>query len=65
MVVSLCAFISPIYREMDANVTAQGTVLPVNDFQTRANFSGVVDEIYVHVGQKVNAGQMLVVMREQ
>lgn len=57
--------ISPVYREMDANVTAQGTVLPVNDFQARANFSGVVDQIYVRVGQKVHAGQMLVVMRDQ
>ena len=57
--------ISPVYREMDANVTAQGTVLPVNDFQARANFSGVVDEIYVHVGQRVRAGQLLVVMRDQ
>jgi HlyD family secretion protein len=57
--------ITPVYREMDANVTAQGTVLPVNDFQARANFSGVVDQIYVRVGQKVHAGQMLVVMRDQ
>jgi HlyD family secretion protein len=57
--------ISPVYREMDANVTAQGTVLPVNDFQARANFSGVVDQIYVRVGEKVHAGQMLVVMRDQ
>jgi HlyD family secretion protein len=57
--------ISPIYREMDANVTAQGTVLPINDFQARANFSGVVDQIYVRVGQKVHAGQLLVVVRDQ
>src|SRR5579862_1536641 len=57
--------ISPVYREMDGTVTAQGTVLPINDFSARANFSGVVDEIYVHVGQKVKAGQMLVVMRDQ
>lgn len=57
--------ISPVYREMDGTVAAQGTVLPVNDFQARANFSGVVDEIYVHLGEKVHAGQMLVVMRDQ
>jgi multidrug efflux pump subunit AcrA (membrane-fusion protein) len=57
--------ISPVYREMDGTVAAQGTVLPINDFQARANFSGVVDEIYVHLGEKVHAGQMLVVMRDQ
>ena len=57
--------ISPAYREMDATVAAQGTVLPVNDFQARANFSGVVDEIDVHVGEKVRAGQMLVAVRDQ
>jgi HlyD family secretion protein len=57
--------IQPAYREMDATVAAQGTVLPINDFQARANFSGVVDEIYVRVGQKVHAGQMLVVVRDQ
>jgi len=57
--------ISPVYREMDGTVAAQGTVLPINDFQARANFSGVVDQIYVHVGEKVHAGQMLVVMRDQ
>jgi HlyD family secretion protein len=56
---------SPAYQDIETTVSAQGTVVPFNDFQARANFSGMVDKIYVHVGEKVHAGQALIRMRDQ
>ena len=55
----------PQYQDMESTVSAQGTVVPANDFQARANFSGVVDAICVHLGQKVRAGQILIRLRDQ
>src|SRR6185437_4533341 len=37
----------------------------VHDFPARASFTGLVEAIYVHVGEKVHAGQMLVRMKDQ
>jgi HlyD family secretion protein len=56
---------TPAYQDIELTVSAQGTVLPFNDFQARANFSGMVDKIYVQLGEKVRAGQMLISMRDQ
>lgn len=53
------------YQNIESTVAAQGTVIPANDFQARANFSGIVDEICVHLGQKVRAGQLLIRMKDQ
>jgi HlyD family secretion protein len=55
----------PTYQEIESTVAANGTVIPANDFQARANFPGIVDEIYVHLGEKVHAGQLLVTMGDQ
>ena len=57
--------ISPAYADIEATVSARGTVLPVRDFPARANFTGLVEAVYVHLGQKVQAGQMLVRMKDQ
>lgn len=57
--------IVPQYEEIESTVSAQGTVIPANDFQARANFSGVVDEICVHLGEKVRPGQLLIRMKDQ
>jgi HlyD family secretion protein len=57
--------VSPEYQDIESTVSASGQVVPVHDFQARANFSGIVDKIYVKLGQKVRAGQMLVEMRDQ
>lgn len=52
--------VSPQYADIASTVSSMGTVIPVHDFPARAQFSGMVEKIYVHVGQKVHAGQMLV-----
>ena len=57
--------VSPSYQDVDATVSATGTVTPGHEFQARANFSGIVEKIYVHVGQKVRAGQMLLYLKDQ
>jgi HlyD family secretion protein len=57
--------VSPLYEDIDATVSSTGMVIPVHDFQARANFAGIVDKIYVHVGEKVRAGQMLLYLKDQ
>ena len=41
---------SPAYCDIVLTVSAVGTVIPTNDFPARANFSGMVDGIFVHLG---------------
>lgn len=55
----------PTYEDIETSVSSTGIVVPLHDFQARANFSGIVEQVYVHVGQKVHAGQMLVRMKDQ
>lgn len=57
--------VSPQYEDISSTVSSMGTVIPVHDFPARAQFSGLVEKIYVHVGQKVHAGQMLVELKDQ
>jgi HlyD family secretion protein len=53
------------YEDVASTVSTTGTVVPVHDFPARANFTGLVEAIYVHVGEKVHAGQMVVRMKDQ
>lgn len=57
--------VSPRFGEIESTVSATGTVIPTDDFPARATFAGIVDKIYVHIGEKVHAGQMLLQMRDQ
>ena len=56
---------SPDYQDIESTVSTNGTVTPMNDFSARANFSGIVERIDVHLGEKVHVGQMLVLMKDQ
>ena len=55
----------PAYEDVATTVATTGTVVPVHDFPARANFTGLVEGIYVHRGEKVHAGQMLVRLKDQ
>lgn len=57
--------VSPQYGDISSTLSSMGTVIPVHDFPARAQFSGLVKKIYVHVGQKVHAGQLLVELKDQ
>src|SRR5690349_3085451 len=57
--------INPIFGDIRSQVTTTGTVTPANDFPARANFSGLVETIFVHLGEKVRPGQLLVRMKDQ
>jgi HlyD family secretion protein len=52
------------YRDLNQQVTTNGTVLPVNEFQARAFWPGIIDKVYVELGDKVKAGQLLVSMKD-
>lgn len=57
--------VSPAYQNLESTVGTGGTVVPLDEFPARANFSGIVDQIHVHLGQKVHAGQLLLTMKDQ
>jgi HlyD family secretion protein len=57
--------VSPAYEDIETTVSATGNVRPTNDFAARATFAGIVDNIYVHLGQKVQPGQKLLQVRDQ
>lgn len=52
------------YQDLTNTISTTGTVYPVNEFQARANFPGIVDKLYVALGDKVKPGQMLLQMKD-
>jgi HlyD family secretion protein len=57
--------INPSYRDIRSEVASTGIVTPANDFPARANFTGLVEKVFVHVGEKVRPGQLLIRMKDQ
>ena len=57
--------VNPVYADVESTVSATGTVIPVDDFPARANFGGVVEKVFVKLGQKVQAGQILLQLKDQ
>ena len=52
--------VSPVTHEnLVSTVSTNGKVEPVREFQAHAPTAGVVENIYVQVGQKVNTGDLL------
>lgn len=52
------------YENLVKTISTTGTVFPVNEFQARANFPGIVDKLFVALGDKVHPGEMLVQMKD-
>lgn len=57
--------IAPQYEDVESTVSAKGSVVPTNDFAARSTFSGIVDNVYAHLGQRVERGQKLLQLRDQ
>jgi HlyD family secretion protein len=52
------------YQDVTLLVTSNGTVMPTNEFQARAFWPGIIQKVYVELGDKVKPGQMLVSMKD-
>lgn len=52
------------YSDLSQQVTTNGSVFPVNEFQARAFWPGIIDKVDVELGQKVKPGQLLVSMKD-
>ncbi len=57
--------VSPTYGDLESTISTVGTAVPLSEFPARANFSGMVEKISVHLGEKVHPGQLLVTMKDQ
>jgi HlyD family secretion protein len=53
------------YQDIVKSFATNGKVEPMNDFQAHAQAAGQVQEIYVDVGDKVKAGQLLLKMDDK
>jgi len=47
------------YQNLDSSTSTNGKVEPIHEFQAHAAFPGVIQKIYVGVGDKVNVGTLL------
>ena len=56
--------VQPAFGDIESTVSTDGTVIPTNEFQARANFPGIVEKIFVDLGEKVRPGQLLVTMKD-
>jgi HlyD family secretion protein len=52
------------HQNLISSISTNGKVEPVDEYQAHALSPGVVEKIYVEVGQKVKAGQLLVKMND-
>jgi HlyD family secretion protein len=50
------------YQDLIKTSSTNGNVEPIDDFQPHAEVAGVVEEVYVNVGDKVKPGQLLLKM---
>jgi HlyD family secretion protein len=53
------------YQDLEKRFSTTGKVEPLDDFQAHAQAAGQVREIYVQVGDKVKAGQLLLKMDDK
>lgn len=57
--------VAPVSRQnLIASISTNGKVEPVSEFQAHAAAPGVVSKLYVKVGQKVKAGEMLISLND-
>jgi HlyD family secretion protein len=50
------------HQDLTFLVSTNGKVEPVEDFQAHASSAGVVDKLFVHLGEQVRRGQQLLLM---
>ena len=50
------------YQNLDSSTSTNGKVEPIHEYQAHAAFPGVVQKLYVGVGEKVKEGQLLIQM---
>ncbi len=60
----LVAVTIPANQDIEGFIFTTGTAVPVDEFLARATTSGTVQKIFVHPGEHVQAGQLLVVMKD-
>ncbi|PKK88284.1 MAG: hypothetical protein CVV64_19500 [Candidatus Wallbacteria bacterium HGW-Wallbacteria-1] len=56
---------SMVERDMESTIQVSGTVLPVSEVQVRAKASGVLEQILVQEGDRVEPDQVLAVIESQ
>ncbi len=55
--------VKPVFRDISRNILVSGTIMPSKEIDIKSNISGVLDELFVQIGQKVYKGQMIARIR--
>ena len=55
--------VKPVFRDISRSIQVPGTIMPSKEIDIKSNISGVIDELFVHVGQKVHKGQVIARIR--
>jgi HlyD family secretion protein len=53
------------YQDLEKGASTNGKVEPMDDFQGHAQVAGQVQQLYIHVGDRVKAGQLLLKMDDK
>jgi len=55
--------VKPVFRDISRSIQVPGTIMPSKEIDVKSNISGVLDELFVHVGQKIQKGQVIARIR--
>ncbi|MGI4758186.1 MAG: efflux RND transporter periplasmic adaptor subunit [Janthinobacterium lividum] len=62
--IGVVAVASLAQGDMESTVSTTAQVIPVNDYLARATNGGTIQKLLVHLGDHVQAGQLLVLMKD-
>ncbi|MDR0814861.1 MAG: efflux RND transporter periplasmic adaptor subunit [Bacteroidales bacterium] len=51
--------VKPVFREISRKITVPGIIMPSKEIDIKSNISGVLDELFVKVGQPIGKGQAI------
>jgi len=55
--------VKPVLRDISRTILVSGTIMPSKEIDIKSNLSGVLDELFVNVGQEVHKGQVIARIR--
>jgi len=55
--------VRPVFRDVARTLFISGTIMPSKEIDVKSNISGVLDELFVQVGQNVQKGQVIARIR--
>ncbi|MDR2909947.1 MAG: efflux RND transporter periplasmic adaptor subunit [Bacteroidales bacterium] len=55
--------VKPEFRDISRTILVPGTIMPSKEIEIKSNISGVLDELFVQIGQELQKGQVIARIR--